>query len=127
MATPRAYSPTRPRESTGCTAGREGVVLVLEASPKSCEDSPDWDHDRLPVGVAGRVPRRVARRILPDAPMPPPHASCNTLGEIVNISRVRICQDSLEKWPVAYQSQHQIGAMRVWSRSSSERAYASFA
>ena len=102
MATPRAYSPKRPRESTGCTAGREGVVLVLEASPNSCEESPDWDRGRLPVGVAGRVPRRVARRKLPDAPMPSPHASCNTLGEIVNISRERICQDSLEKWPVAY-------------------------
>ena len=102
-------------------------MLVLEASPKSCVESPDWDRGRLPVGVAGRVTRRVARRKLPDAPMPSPHASCNTLGEIVNISRVRICQDSLEKWPVAYHSQNQIGARRVWSRSSSERAYASFA
>jgi len=85
-------------------------VLVLEASPKSCEESPDWDRGRLPVDVAGRVPRRVARRKLPDAPMSPPHASCNTLGEVVNSSRVRICQDSLEKWPVAYQSQNQIRA-----------------
>jgi len=68
VAAPRAYSPTRPRESTGCTAGRERVVLVLEASPQSREESQD-----------------------------PPHTSCNMLGEIVNISRVRICPDSLKK------------------------------
>jgi len=72
VATPRAYPRTRPRESTGCTAGREGVVLVLESSPKSCEENPDWDRGRMPVVVADRVPRRVARRKLPDAPLPPP-------------------------------------------------------
>jgi len=72
VAAPRAYSPTRPRESTGCTAGRERVVLVLEASPQSREESQDWYRGRLPVGVPDRVPRSVARRKLFDAPMPPP-------------------------------------------------------
>ena len=72
MATPWAYPPTRPRESTGCTASREGVVLVLESSPKSCGENPDWDRDRMPVVIADRVPRRVARRKLPDAPLPAP-------------------------------------------------------
>jgi len=60
-------------------------------------------------------------------PFPPPHASCITLGEIVNISRAPICPDSLESWSVAYRSHNQIGARRVWSRSFSEREFANFA
>jgi len=45
---------------------------VSESSPKSCEEDPDWDGGRMPVVMADRVPRRVARRKLPDATLPPP-------------------------------------------------------
>jgi len=49
---------------------------------------------------------------------PPAPASNITLGEIVTISRVRIWPHSFEIWPVAYRSQDQIGARRVWSHGS---------
>ena len=53
---------------------------------------------------------------------PPAPASTITLGEIVIILRVRIWPHSLEKCPVAYRSQDQIGARRVCSHGSETRA-----
>jgi len=47
-------------------------VLVLKSSPKSCEENPDWDRGRMPVVVADRVPRSVARRNCLMHPCPTP-------------------------------------------------------